>query len=382
MPSFKLYLDHRQESKSGLYPVKILVSHNGKSILISTGVKAPLQHWSNVAQRISKKWSGANNANSKLIDYMAKCDRLFFDVDTSNMDISKIKTIIQQKVFNKSHRSPDLFLPVLQRHIDEAEGTGTIKNYNHLKSMLSEYCDIDTLTFSDVDYKWLIEFISHLTSSGVGKNSVKAYVNRMKTIFNRAIRDDVTTLYPFDKLRLKGEETRKRNISVEELRSLMNMNDLTPPQSVSRDIFLLSFFLIGMNYTDMRNGHAIVRNGRVQYKRAKTGKLYDIKIEPEFQRLVDKYTTKGAIKIPMTIENVNVRLKSLIPGLSTYYARHTWATIAIKIGIPIETVSLALGHTIGSPITNIYIEYDLNKVDEANRQVLDYVLHSPRSTPQ
>jgi integrase len=63
----------------------------------------------------------------------------------------------------------------------------------------------------------------------------------------------------------------------------------------------------------------------------------------------------------------------MIPGLTTNYARHTWATFAAELEIPMETISHALGHKIGSPITAIYIAYNQKKVDDANRKVIDYL---------
>lgn len=65
--------------------------------------------------------------------------------------------------------------------------------------------------------------------------------------------------------------------------------------------------------------------------------------------------------------------KPLFPDITTYWARHTWATIAHKIGIPKDTISIALGHEFGCKTTGIYIDYDMEKVDEANRKVIDYI---------
>lgn len=65
-----------------------------------------------------------------------------------------------------------------------------------------------------------------------------------------------------------------------------------------------------------------------------------------------------------------------LPELSTYWARHTWATIAASLDIPKETIAAALGHELGNSITSIYIDYDLRKVDTANRLVIDS-LHLP-----
>lgn len=64
---------------------------------------------------------------------------------------------------------------------------------------------------------------------------------------------------------------------------------------------------------------------------------------------------------------------SLFPDITIYHARHTWATIASKLDMPIETISAALGHEIGSDTTQIYIDFDQGKVDAANRKVIDYI---------
>ena len=68
-------------------------------------------------------------------------------------------------------------------------------------------------------------------------------------------------------------------------------------------------------------------------------------------------------------------LDKLIPGCSSYYARHSCATIAAEIDIPLDTIANMLGHTDTSRrVTLVYVDFNLNKVDQANRKVIDYVL--------
>lgn len=67
----------------------------------------------------------------------------------------------------------------------------------------------------------------------------------------------------------------------------------------------------------------------------------------------------------------------LCPGITTYWARHSWATIAASLDIPKETIAAGLGHG-GNTVTDIYIDFDRRKVDEANRRVLDWVLYGKR----
>jgi integrase len=64
--------------------------------------------------------------------------------------------------------------------------------------------------------------------------------------------------------------------------------------------------------------------------------------------------------------------ESGIPNLTSYVMRHTWATLAAELDIPKETISAALGHG-KKTVTDIYIQFDRKKIDEANRKVIDYV---------
>lgn len=161
---------------------------------------------------------------------------------------------------------------------------------------------------------------------------------------------------------------------------------------------MLMFYLVGINSVDLFSLEEI-RNGRIEYKRSKTGRLFSIKVEPETQTIIEKYhgknflldvlDTYGNYKDFTHRMNDNLRKigtverkgrggkkirEPLFPKLTTYWARHTWATIAAELDIPDETISLALGHSSGNRVTNIYINRDRKKVDVANRKVIDYVL--------
>jgi hypothetical protein len=70
-------------------------------------------------------------------------------------------------------------------------------------------------------------------------------------------------------------------------------------------------------------------------------------------------------------------IKPLYNNITTYWARHTWATIAAGLDIPKETIAAALGHG-GNTVTDIYIDFDQRKVDEANRRVIDWVLYGKK----
>lgn len=249
-----------------------------------------------------------------------------------------------------------------------------------------------------MDRKWLSNFESWMAESGMKVNAYSIHLRNIRAVFNYAIDEETTTLYPFRKFKIKKEETRKRSLTIEQIRILKDY-PCEEFEERYKDLFMLSFYLIGINIGDMlllkvEN----VVNGRIEYHRQKTGKLYSVKIEPEAQAIIDRYKGREYLLNVLDeysnykdfISRINKALKNigpferkglggkkvrqpLFPDLSTYWARHSWATLAAELDIPKETISAGLGHEIGSDVTSIYIKFDQKKVDDANRRVIDYV---------
>ena len=166
------------------------------------------------------------------------------------------------------------------------------------------------------------------------------------------------------------------------------------------DMFKLSFYLIGINIGDLCKLKRI-DGDRIEYIRSKTHRLYSIKVEPEALEIINRYKGKDWLLDPLdrydnykqyarrlngalqSIGEVEIgkqgvkKIKPLYKKISTYWVRHTWATIAASLDIPKETIAAALGHG-GNTVTDIYIDFDQRKVDEANRRVLDWVLYQKK----
>lgn len=155
------------------------------------------------------------------------------------------------------------------------------------------------------------------------------------------------------------------------------------------DFFEVSFLLIGMNTEDLVHVTGI-EDGRLEYRRAKTGRPYSIKVEPECLEVIGRLRGKDWLLNPLDtyscthhwtskVDNVlkEVAAELGLPGFSMYWARHSWATIAAELEIPRETIAAAMGHS-GGTVTDIYINFDRSKIDRANRQVIDYVLYGKR----
>ncbi len=162
------------------------------------------------------------------------------------------------------------------------------------------------------------------------------------------------------------------------------MRDLDGDLAMWRDMFML----IGINIEDLWRLTAIAHDGRIDYVRAKTGKRYSIKVEPEAMEIIERH--RGTRKLLSPCEGhpsaasmtaaMNHVLHKLKPGLTFYWARHSWASIASELDIPDDVISRALGHSglTGARVTEVYINFNNKKIDQANRRVLDWVLHEKR----
>lgn len=224
------------------------------------------------------------------------------------------------------------------------------------------------------------------------------HLRNIRTAYNLAIRNDIAKYdtYPFRKYKIKKEKTAKRSLSIDQLCEICDM-PLLEHQERYRDLFMLSFYLIGINAVDLLHLTAEnIQGGRLVYKRRKTGRNYCLKLEKEAISLIEKYRGERYLlnfldkaSYQSMISRINKNLKELgettivnsrgkkiksteYRFLSTYFARHTWATIAAYLDIPKETIAAALGHG-GNDVTDIYINFDQTKVDKANRRVIDYL---------
>ena len=305
---------------------------------------------------------------------------------------------IRQEAFGeKPKKKGGDFLNALKDYRDNCFKPGTREVYDRsVKALTAFDASIDERSFNDINRAYLERFERHCRDT-MTINSIAILLRNIRTVFNKAIDDGKTDFYPFRAFKIKQEETRKRAFTAEQLAWILNLLPL-PGYEEARDIFMLSFYLIGINLADLLAAKKTsVKNGYLNYRRAKTGRLYSVKIEPEAADLIRKYAGKSHLVNGLEryatensyLSKINKRLKYLgcprgkrgkilgegqFPDLSTYWARHTWATIAYEIGVPVDIIGQALGHSDKShSVTFIYIREDQGKVDEANRRVIDYV---------
>ena len=373
-----LRLDLRRPLKDGTYPVQIKVGH-GTNLYLATGIYLAPGDWDARLQVSTGK--AARRVNNILGTLLLQTNNRILELRETGQWGKLTTAQLRQMLTNLDLTAPTVGVPSLGDYLDRVRDLKTANtqvSYVTTKNRLALYCDPDQLRFNDMSYAWFEAFIKKLEDDGLKRNTVSKYLKVIKTVIKYAEDDGVQVNPAYKKIDSRAEaDTPMRNLPIETLRRIRDTK-IKGKTAVYKDAFMLSFYLIGINMADLLAlPKGCIVNGRLQYKRAKTGKNYSILVQPEAQAIIDKYPGKThllnfAEKVHYFRCNCNALLNSLEPGLTWYWARYSWANYAIELDIPKDTVSEALGHKHGSTVTGVYIKYSLDKVDKANRQVLDY----------
>lgn len=387
MATLKLYLDTRSMRADGTYSIRLAINHHGGTAFISLNQYARKDEWDKTTGRIKKR-PDKEAINDFLLNRLSFYNKMMMQAqcrETYRGDISarQLRDLIILEAEPPRERR-HLLYEVYKSYTARAMSDNTRNNYSATWSLLGQfYNDIENIALDDINRDWVERFNLFMIGRGSKHNTRTTHLRHLCALFNYALDCELTQNYPFRRLNINMESTEKRDLKVEELRAVF---DACVPFKRKKflDAFKLMFYLIGINVHDMYDlTPDNVRDGRLEYKRLKTGKRYSIKLQPEALELIEKY--KGEKKLLSFCEekkdyrsfgwSINNCLKEIRTGLTSYYARHTWATLAFKLGISKDTISMALGHSFGIRVTDTYINADLSRVDEANRKVIDFVLY-------
>lgn len=250
------------------------------------------------------------------------------------------------------------------------------------------------VSWDDMDSDLMTAYETYLKSVGICPNSISFYMRNLRAIYNRAVEKELTVQrFPFKHVYTGIDNTTKRAVPLNVIRQIRNMDlSFCPMMDYSRDVFMFSFYTRGMSFVDMAFlKKKDLQNGILSYRRHKTNMRLFIKWEKPMQDIVDKYDTTGSPYLLPIIKNngkderrqykseahlihtylkrIGERLGLPIP-LTTYVARHGWASIAKSKNIPIATISEAMGHD-SEMTTRIYLaSLDTSVVDKANSIIL------------
>lgn len=261
----------------------------------------------------------------------------------------------------------------------------SLKKYIGMKSARKS-----DIRMEEINFSFVVGYEDYLNAQGLARNTINYYLRNFRTIYNSSIRDGFKpkSENPFTYIQTKPCKTIKRAINKDDMKKLSSL--ILPVHSgmdIARDMYLFSFYAQGMAFVDIvLLKKSDIYNGVLTYSRHKSKQLIRIAVTPQMQELMDKYETEGEYVFPiirddssseyaqyrLALGRINRHLKRIaamidvnIP-LTTYTARHTWATLARDCGAPVSVISAGLGHT-SEEMTRIYLkEFDVSQLDKVN----------------
>lgn len=395
--SVRLMLNKGRRLNNGTYPLVFQVIHSRRKKLLYTGFRL--------------KEEAFNEAEEKIVDG-TDATLTATDITKMNRELRKMKNMIHTRIrqlerttepftvedvlaqFTRANvRQQFYILHYIDTQIErkkKLKKEGTAAAYKSTRSSLAKFLDGSDIRMPEIDLRFIRRYEDFLYNNGVAENTVSYYLRNLRTLYNQAVVDGYHPHgeYPFVKAQTRPAKTVKRALSREDLQTMANLKlEDAPELKFARDLYLFSFYAQGMAFVDIvLLKKSDIYNGVLTYSRHKSKQFIRIAVTPQMQELMDKYETEGKYVFPIIRDNssseytqyrlalgrINRHLKRIaamidvkIP-LTTYTARHTWATLARDCGAPVSVISAGLGHT-SEEMTRIYLkEFDVSQLDKVN----------------
>ena len=277
---------------------------------------------------------------------------------------------------------------------------GTANTYISTYRRFKEYRQNKDLFFDELTPGMIEEYEAWLANRNQKPNTIRFYLRTLNTLFCKAANNGMLSEERklFSHVRLSYATTTKRALSEADILALQNLKlEAGTTLAFARDMFMFSFYMRGMPFVDIAYlKKSNLKNGILTYRRKKTNQPLLVEWEQVHQEIVERYahqTVGSPYMFPIikqtdgteykqykrVQEKVNRTLKKLgiMIGLKTpltaYVARHSWASIARDMNIPIPVISEGMGHQ-SYKTTQVYLNsIDVSKISEANRTIIQRI---------
>ena len=367
-------LDKRKVKKSGLFPIKVQVIYNRKQKYYSTGQEVSIREWEQLPRSKTRKLSSIrHNVENSFSLVRQQVETLAFrgefSFDILNARLGRYSGISVNSVFLKK--------------MEELKSNGQANTYFSYKGTLHKIEQFagKQISFQEISINWLNRCEHFWLSTGSSYSSMSFYFRNLKCIMNMARKDGIIkeSQYPFGKgkYEVPSGSGRKLALTLEQIKKLITYTDGTKATEMYRDLWFFSYLCNGINFMDLLFlQYSNIVDGEICFIRSKTSrttkhsKEIRATITPEMWDIIHKwgnpnispqtYIFKYAkgnedafekIKLVRRIvTKCNRKLKKIAQGtgiaqLTTYTARHSFATVLKRGGAKTSYISESLGHS-------------------------------------
>ena len=410
--SITIYLDQRIKRNSGIYIVKLRVLSPtlGVTKMYSTNYKLTPEDF---------ELARSNKPKGKYIQLSIELNKLLSracEVAESIIPFSFEK--FEKEMFSEPRNKANVF-DAFKYAIDDNRSHGRIGNADNYQNSLNSLKKFNStlktknnnvLLFTEITPDWLQRYEEFMKNNGKSTTTVSMYLRALRAIFNTAITNgDISNkIYPFGKEKTKYKIAKvrkvKKSLKQDELKMLFEAEG-SSERNRAKDFFFFSYNCSGMNFKDIANLKYNQIDGiRVKFFRKKTEsttseqteisvyltafahdviKKYgnpDLKPNSFVFNIINENTTaeQKQVAIKNFTRSVNQGLKKLAKvvgideNISTYYARHSFSTNAIKSGASMELVSEQLGHADLKTTQNYFSGFEDDSIEDLTKKLMNF----------
>lgn len=389
---------------NGEHPLMLRICKDGKKKYQSLGVSIKANQWDFARERPKPTCPNKEYILKLILDKQAELQQRMLELNTEQKEYTTTTLLHDEHRKFELKTVKQFYQELIEQYMaNEKCGNRLIykSSYNSINVFTNGNLEIP---FSAIDVAWLNKYEKWLRSKGNKETTMSLMFRTLRSAYNKAIESKCARKsdYPFTDYRISKFDvsTEKRAIAkADVLKFSTDARPICKQQYVqlSKDIFIFSYLCGGINFTDIANltKDNIIEGKRLHYIRQKTGKLIKLGLSEEALQIIRRYAveSKGYLfpilntqlhKTPLQKQNrihkmlgkVNKNLKLLAAqfgveaNLTTYVARHSFASVLKKSGVNIALISEALGHS-DLTTTQIYLDsFDNEQIDAAMKNLL------------
>lgn len=393
MATIKLAVLKHTQSKDGSYKIRIAIGHRSETHYIVTKYKvnSPSEFVGGIVTRIPNAHEINVKLRNLLNDYDERLERIPSPEDYT---CKELRDLLKSM---RPHSSTATFSQVSEQYQKELIEDGRGSYAGMLQNSLRLFRDFSggDMFLSEISTVTISEFERWLKRKGLSQTYISMTLSMTRTIINRAIRAQLVTyqLHPFAYWKRPADEEREIDISVEELAAIRDAQPKLKKQRIARDLFMLSYYLGGINLIDLLNidfrGVSVLEYVRHKSRNTKTSdKRISFTIQPEAKELIKKWMNRNTGKLDFGykfsyknfLQFITRSIKSLAKDLDIqnykkvccYTARKSFVQHGFDLGISLEVLEYCIGQSVKNnrPIFN-YLKIMRKHADVAIRQILD-----------
>lgn len=399
--------DTRVKRTDGTYAVKLRITYNREQKYYPINVHLTKEDWLRTQAEKPRNESKEhklyfNKIEQRAVDIIKELNPFSFEG-------------FEKKFDQRVDRTKDVltYFDNYIKQLYKADRSGTADSYECAVNSFKKFLESKgrkRLNFGDVTPEWLTDYEKWMLDEEKSSSTIGIYIRSLRTIINLGINDGALgrEFYPFGKRKYQIPSSRnvKKALVILDIKAIVNYKTKTEAEERARDLWVFSYLCNGANVKDIaRLQYKNIDTTKITFIRAKTErttknnlKLIVVMLLPEIKQIIDKWGLKPAkpdtyvfgflsksdtaeeelAKVRQATKTINKYMKrigkdlKIDTKLTTYTARHTFATVLKRSGATTEFISESLGHKDLRTTENYLDSFEDSVKESFQRQLLNF----------